>query len=422
MPTFDLQGTRCQRPEGDADCGTEKPLVKPHIITAQGSRAATPPGLKRDVGRFARLTSLLASDERLVQERAEGIRVGLYRLYGELGSGNSATVRLAVHQLTTERVAVKVLDRAKLDHKKCEMLTEEVASMERLHHPNIIRLYEVVESPRHIHLMMEYAPAGDLERRVSREGPLTEADARSVFSQLLAAVQHMHSKKLVHRDIKAENVFFASRSRVKLGDLGFSRRVSGIGEHLTQFCGSPSYSAPELLSAASYRGDRADLWALGVLLFFSVTGRLPFDGASLAELRRHILAVRYRWPAGVGSEPCRELVAALLQRDPAARPSAAEAGRCRWLNGHPPPAAGRSLSLRAAPVTAQEREARARLRQLGVSETTLESHRRRGCHSPVTGLYRMVLHRVCREEEESGGSGKQLWLRGGDRCKQCTIL
>ena len=236
-----------------------------------------------------------------------------------------------------------------------------------------------------------------------------------------------HSKKLVHRDIKAENVLLSGRTRVKLGDFGFSRRVSSISQPLSQFCGSPSYASPELLSADSYRGDSADLWALGVLVFFTVTGRLPFDGGSLADLRAQILAVRYQWPAVSGSEYCRQLVAELLRRDPGLRPSAEEAARCRWLRGHPPPqsVSAQPLTLHPAPDRPQEATARARLKQLGVSAATLESHRRRGLSSPVTGLYRMVLHRVYREEEESGGDAVALrdsWSRVGGRAKQCAIV
>ena len=232
-----------------------------------------------------------------------------------------------------------------------------------------------------------------------------------------------HSKNLVHRDIKAANVFLCGRSRVKLGDFGFSRRVSSLSQPLTQFCGSPSYCCPELLSAASYRGDSADLWALGVLVFFTVTGRLPFEGRSLAELRSQILSVRYQWPAGVGSESCRRLVGELLRREPALRPSAEEAGLCCWLKGTLPPEDARPLTLRSTPCGPQERAARDRLRQLGVSDVMLETHRRRGLQSPVIGLYRVVLHRVHSEESEGdGGALRDTRLRKDGGAKQCPIL
>ena len=232
-----------------------------------------------------------------------------------------------------------------------------------------------------------------------------------------------HSKNLVHRDIKAANVFLSDRYHVKLGDFGFSRRVSSLSQPVTQFCGSPCYCCPELLSSASYRGDSADLWALGVLVFFTVTGRLPFEGRSLDELMCQILSVQYQWPAGVGSESCRRLVGELLTREPALRPSAEEAGRCCWLRGTLLPEDAPPLTLHATPSEPQERAARHRLRQLGVSDVMLETHRHRGLHSPVVGLYRVVLHREYREE--SGGGGGALWdakQRKDGGAKQCPIL
>ncbi|KAH3847565.1 hypothetical protein DPMN_089890 [Dreissena polymorpha] len=151
---------------------------------------------ERKITPFERLSQDLSDDPRVLKEITLGKRIGFYRIRGELGSGNFSQVKMGIHVLTKEKVAIKILDKTKLDQKTQRLLSREISSMERLHHPNIIRLYEVVETLAKLHIVMEYAGGGELFTKISNEGKLAEPEARHIFSQVAAAIDHMQLETL----------------------------------------------------------------------------------------------------------------------------------------------------------------------------------------------------------------------------------
>ncbi|RTG88632.1 serine/threonine-protein kinase NIM1 [Schistosoma bovis] len=202
--------------------------------------------------------------------------------------------------------------------------------MERLHHPHIIRAYEAHEVLQRWHLVMEYAPKGELNSYLKRSGRLDEKTSKNYSSQILSALDHLHNNGVVHRDLKAENVFIVSNMYVKLGDFGFSKCVAPDAA-LTTFCGSPPYAAPELFVADSYTGPAVDLWALGVLLFYMVTGSLPFKADSLHKIKRLILSGDYRIPAYVSND-CQTLISGLLVTNVERRYTVSQAKSSKWFS------------------------------------------------------------------------------------------
>ncbi|XP_054707547.1 serine/threonine-protein kinase NIM1-like [Uloborus diversus] len=281
---------------------------------------------------YQKVLKKLRSDEKWQKEIALGRRIGFYKLKEELGTGNFSQVKTAIHSLTKERVAVKILDKSKLDKKTQRMLSREISSMESLHHPNVIRLYEVLETFSRIYLVMEYAGGGELFHRISQNGQFTEKAAKPIFAQITAAVDHMHAHSIVHRDLKAENVFFSGPETVKVGDFGFSTRIRDCHEPLKTFCGSPPYAAPELFRDDSYAGPAVDVWALGVLLYFMLTATMPFKAQTVAGLKKQILDGEFTIPDFLSTE-CHFLIVGILKQDPKLRTSLDQIKRSNWLKG-----------------------------------------------------------------------------------------
>uniref|UniRef100_A0A182YH02 non-specific serine/threonine protein kinase n=3 Tax=Anopheles stephensi TaxID=30069 RepID=A0A182YH02_ANOST len=295
----------------------------------QGILASAVPTPKTPI--YQRYTTALQNDPRCSQEVALGRRIGLYRFCGDIGRGNFSRVKLAVHQLTKDKVAIKVVDTSRLDAKALRMLSREVSTLECVYHPFILRLFEVIETLGKIHLISEWVQGGELYNRITEVGPLKEPHAALLFQQLLLAVKHLHSLGFVHRDIKAENVLLVSEERIKLADFGFSTQlVNGPWQHLDTFCGSPPYAAPELFSDDHYIGGPVDIWALGILLYFMLEGCMPFKAPTVPLLRTAVLKGEFVISTSL-SVPCCRVIQRILVHTPSRRPTIEQLLDCQWF-------------------------------------------------------------------------------------------
>ncbi|XP_076044979.1 serine/threonine-protein kinase NIM1-like [Oratosquilla oratoria] len=355
---------------------------------------------------YERLLYGLHHDQRWLKEVTLGRRVGFYRFRGELGQGNFSTVKLAYHQLTHDKVAVKVIEKAKLDQKTQRMLAREIANMDAVNHPCLIRLFEVVETLSRIHLVLEYAHGGELFNKVTAEGRLEETSAAHLYAQILGAITHLHGLSIIHRDIKAENVFFAGPNTVKVGDFGFSTRVSALEQQLSTFCGSPPYAAPELYKDESYVGPAVDVWALGVLLFFMLTADMPFKASTVGGLKRYILDGRYEMPEYLTAE-AKNVISRILVQTPSERLSLQEITTHPWvaLVAKPPPpfpsyVSFPRLHLDTNERTPQEEEALAGMAKYGITDEMVRDGTPLGARSPSISTYRILMHRIILKEME----------------------
>ncbi|XP_039641333.1 MAP/microtubule affinity-regulating kinase 3a [Perca fluviatilis] len=217
-------------------------------------------------------------------EEPQQPHVGNYRLLKTIGKGNFAKVKLARHILTGREVAIKIIDKTQLNPNSLQKLFREVRIMKILNHPNIVKLFEVIETERTLYLVMEYASGGEVFDYLVAHGRMKEKEARAKFRQIVSAVQYCHQKHIVHRDLKAENLLLDADMNIKIADFGFSNEFT-MGNKLDTFCGSPPYAAPELFQGKKYDGPEVDVWSLGVILYTLVSGSLPFDGQNLKELR-----------------------------------------------------------------------------------------------------------------------------------------
>uniref|UniRef100_A0AAZ3RS94 MAP/microtubule affinity-regulating kinase 3 n=1 Tax=Oncorhynchus tshawytscha TaxID=74940 RepID=A0AAZ3RS94_ONCTS len=260
--------------------------------------------------------------------------IGNYRLLKTIGKGNFAKVKLARHVLTGKEVAVKIIDKTQLNSSSLQKLFREVRIMKLLNHPNIVKLFEVIETEKTLYLVMEYASGGEVFDYLVAHGRMKEKEARAKFRQIVSAVQYCHQKCIVHRDLKAENLLLDSDMNIKIADFGFSNEFV-MGSKLDTFCGSPPYAAPELFQGKKYDGPEVDVWSLGVILYTLVSGSLPFDGQNLKELRERVLRGKYRIPFYMSTD-CENLLKKFLILNPTKRGSLEQQiMKDRWMNvGH----------------------------------------------------------------------------------------
>eukprot|EP01099_Mayorella_cantabrigiensis_P000451 TRINITY_DN1207_c0_g1_i1.p1 TRINITY_DN1207_c0_g1~~TRINITY_DN1207_c0_g1_i1.p1 ORF type:complete len:669 (-),score=155.81 TRINITY_DN1207_c0_g1_i1:338-2275(-) len=206
-------------------------------------------------------------------------QVGSYTIGRVLGEGCNAHVREATHLETKQKVAIKFLKKTSIP----ESFRTECEIFSQTNHPNIIQLYEVIEESNFLAAAMEYCSGGDLLIYIQQMERLDHKETKRIFLQILSAVRYLHDLRIIHRDLKAENILLDKNKNPKLGDFGFAGFYNPDGQ-LNKSCGSLHYAAPELCEGKSYKGPEVDIWSLGVLLYGMITGTLPFDGYDAKEI------------------------------------------------------------------------------------------------------------------------------------------
>lgn len=249
-----------------------------------------------------------------------------YKIGMQIGRGADSVVKSGVHKSSGRRVAIKVYKKEKLtslQRRKC--LEQEIKVMRAVEHPNIVKLYDAVETAKEIYIIMEFIKGRSLLKYVkSQPGKrLGESEAAHILSQILSALRYCHSHNIAHRDIKLENVILDDSLNAKLIDFGFSA-FELVPKKLRTFCGTPSYLSPEIVARREHSGPPTDMWALGVLLYAMLCGRFPFRGASEGELFREIVMGTCGVPSFV-SEAGKRLIVRLLRYEPERRLSAEDA-------------------------------------------------------------------------------------------------
>ncbi|KAJ4779582.1 Serine/threonine-protein kinase SAPK5 [Rhynchospora pubera] len=248
-----------------------------------------------------------------------------YEPVREIGSGNFGVARLMRHKQTRELVAVKFIDRG---HRIDENVFREIINHRSLQHPNIIRFKEVVLTPIHLAIVMEYAAGGELFERIQDAGRFHEDEARYFFQQLICGVSYCHYMNICHRDLKLENTLLdgSPAPRLKICDFGYSKS-SVLHSRPRSVVGTPAYIAPEVLSPRGYEGyegKAADVWSCGVTLFVMLVGAYPFedprDPRNFRKTITRIVSAKYRIPENVHiSDNCRSLISRIFISNPTRR-------------------------------------------------------------------------------------------------------
>jgi len=271
--------------------------------------------------------------------------IGQYVLGKTIGEGTFGKVKLGVHVLSGETVAVKILERQRIKEiADVERVAREIHILKRVQHPHIIQLYEIIETPDQLYLIMEYCSGGELFDHIVESGRVTEPEACRFFQQILSGVEQVHRINVVHRDLKPENLLLDEHKNIKIVDFGLSN-IFKDDQLLKTACGSPCYASPEMIAGHWYVPARCDVWSCGVILFALVCGYLPFEDGNTAALYRKILAADYATPKFI-SQSVRSLIARMLTTDPEKRITVAEIRQHEWYQAFGPEA---SLNWDAMP-------------------------------------------------------------------------
>ncbi|KAH1072307.1 hypothetical protein J1N35_024635 [Gossypium stocksii] len=287
-----------------------------------------------------------------------------YELVKDIGSGNFGVARLMRNKETKELVAMKYIDRGqKID----ENVAREIINHRSLRHPNIIRFKEVVLTPTHLAIVMEYAAGGELFERICNAGRFSEDEARYFFQQLISGVSYCHAmvtkidfpiycmnlklhilviflyftsfdfQQICHRDLKLENTLLdgSPAPRLKICDFGYSKS-SLLHSRPKSTVGTPAYIAPEVLSRREYDGKMADVWSCGVTLYVMLVGAYPFedqeDPKNFRKTISRIMSVQYKIPDYVHiSQDCRHLLSRIFVASPSRRISIKDIKSHPWF-------------------------------------------------------------------------------------------
>uniref|UniRef100_A0A6S9RXG1 Protein kinase domain-containing protein n=1 Tax=Chrysotila carterae TaxID=13221 RepID=A0A6S9RXG1_CHRCT len=261
-----------------------------------------------------------------------------YDLGDQLGSGNFAVVKKAVYKGTNSEipkdVAIKIIDKAKVED--MNDIQREIEIMSMVDHPNVIKLYEIYDEPKKMHLVMELVTGGELFDRIVAKGNYTEKDAADTIGTLCSALGYLHKKNIVHRDLKPENILYQSREDnacIKVADFGLARMLSGK-DLMKTACGTPGYVAPEILKNQGYDSGAVDVWSAGVILYILLCGFPPFYEEELPALFEQILHARYDFPSpwwDAISQDAKNLVTEMLCLDPKKRLTADQVCQHPWI-------------------------------------------------------------------------------------------
>ena len=249
----------------------------------------------------------------------------------KLGEGTFGTVRLGTHKITGEKVAIKILDKKKiLEETDKTRLEREIKIMKIIRHPNIVHLYNVIETNQFIYLIMEYISGKELFDYIIKKGKLKEKEACKFYQQIISGIEYLNKLKIVHRDLKPENLLLDCKKNIKLVDFGLSNNYSNDNLLLTA-CGSPCYAAPEMINGEKYNGLLVDIWSSGIVLYAMICGFLPFEDKDNNILYDKICEGKFNVPNFI-SDLGNDFLHRILNVDPNKRYNLIQIKNHPWFN------------------------------------------------------------------------------------------
>ncbi|KAF5916921.1 hypothetical protein HPG69_013841 [Diceros bicornis minor] len=269
--------------------------------------------------------------------------VGPYRLEKTLGKGQTGLVKLGVHCITGQKVAIKIVNREKLSESVLMKVEREIAILKLIEHPHVLKLHDVYENKKYLYLVLEHVSGGELFDYLVKKGRLTPKEARKFFRQIVSALDFCHSYSICHRDLKPENLLLDEKNNIRIADFGMASLQ--VGDSLLETsCGSPHYACPEVIKGEKYDGRRADMWSCGVILFALLVGALPFDDDNLRQLLEKVKRGVFHMPHFIPPD-CQSLLRGMIEVEPEKRLSVSWRGGEGGTVGHEDGILGRVMRM-----------------------------------------------------------------------------
>ncbi|XP_056286298.1 serine/threonine-protein kinase BRSK1-like isoform X2 [Pseudoliparis swirei] len=257
--------------------------------------------------------------------------VGPYRLEKTLGKGQTGLVKLGIHCIMGQKVAIKIVNREKLSESVLMKVEREIAILKLIEHPHVLKLHDVYENNKYLYLVLEHVSGGELFDYLVKKGRLTPKEARKFFRQIISALDFCHSHSICHRDLKPENLLLDEMNNIRIADFGMASLQ--VGDSLLETsCGSPHYACPEVIRGEKYDGRRADVWSCGVILFALLVGALPFDHDNLRQLLEKVKSGVFHMPHFIPPD-CQSLLKGMIEVDPEKRLTLEAIQKHSWYLG-----------------------------------------------------------------------------------------
>ena len=259
--------------------------------------------------------------------------INQFKIKEIIGEGMFGKVKLAIHLITNEKVAIKIFDKGKIkSNKEKQYIEREISILKKLNHYNIIKLYNIIEDEYYIYLIQEYISDKELLNFIQASEDLSEKDICKLYQQIISGIEYCHEMGIAHRDLKLQNILLNYKKDIKIIDFGLSNNYDkDMDELLHSSCGSPIYAAPEMIKGIEYRGLNTDIWSSGIILYLMLCKSFPFNDKNNSKLYQKILAGKFNIPNNLSNE-AKDIIIKLLKVNPQERIKLNDIKNHPWFN------------------------------------------------------------------------------------------
>ena len=322
-----------------------------------------------------------------------------YIIEEKLGEGIFGTVKLATHKLTNEKVAIKLLNKNRITKAQQTLLSRELSILKRMNHFNIIKLYSIIETESIIYLIQEYSQGKELSHYIQNHSKIDEKEICKFFQQIISGIEYIHKMGIVHRDLKPENILLTRANDIKIIDFGLSNTYSE-GQLLKTSCGSPYYAPPEMLQGKPYKGLYSDIYSCGIILYYMLSKKLPFNEKNNTELYKKIIEGKFNMPKNI-SKDAQDLLKKIIKVNPEERIKIADIKNHPWFqlaNIHYNMHAGLNCDEIIFPI---DNEIVGKMHELGFKKMEVRYNIIKNEHNNITTTYYLLLDKKIKKGRKS---------------------